>query len=93
MLYATIRALVSLPSVAPFGCAQGRLYRPRWRWYYTHSCCCLKALNPKELQGLFFIDPPTFLQLSQIKEVVATTRQYVFNQGKAIPIGDKRQSG
>jgi hypothetical protein len=38
--------------------------RPRWRWYYTHSCCCLKALNPKELQGLFLISPPTFLQLS-----------------------------
>jgi hypothetical protein len=65
MLYATIRALGSLPSVAPFGCAQGKPYRPRWRWYYTHSCCCLKALNPKELQGLFLISQPTFLQLNQ----------------------------
>jgi hypothetical protein len=68
MLYATIRALGSLPSVAPFGCAQGKLYRPRWWWYYTHFPArrdCLKALNPKELQGLFFISLPTFLQLSQ----------------------------
>src|SRR4030043_2443484 len=38
-----------------------------WRWYYTHSCCCLKALNPKELQGLFLISPPTFLELSHFK--------------------------
>jgi len=41
-------------------------YPPRWRRYYTHSCCCLKALNPKELQGLFLISPPTFLELSHI---------------------------
>jgi len=40
-------------------------YPPRWWWHYTYSCCCLKALNPKELQGLFLISPPTFLQLSQ----------------------------
>jgi hypothetical protein len=64
-LYATIRALGSLHSVAPFGCARGRLYRPRWRWYYNHFPArrdCLKALNPKELQCLFFISTPTILQ-------------------------------
>src|SRR4030042_1431803 len=43
-----------------------------WRWYYTHFCCCLKALNPKELQGLFLISPPTFLELSPIFKVPLT---------------------
>ena len=62
MLYAIIRALGSLPSVAPFGYAQGRLYRPRWRWYYTHSCCCFKALNPNEAS---FTDP----EVSQTRKI------------------------
>jgi len=55
MLYADVVVLVSLPSVAPFGCAQGRLYPPPRR--LTEYQNMLLPQSDKSMKSTL---PPTF---------------------------------
>jgi hypothetical protein len=55
MLYAALVALGSLPSVAPFGCAQGKLYPPPKHCSEHHN-----MLLPQSDKSMKSLLPPTF---------------------------------
>jgi hypothetical protein len=53
--------------MSPSGCAPrfpASPYPPQRPRHYTHSCSCLKALNPPELAVSFLMSPPTVPQVS-----------------------------